>query len=105
VFEAARDLPAGERLALLREACAGDEHLGREVESLLAHDAEADSFIEEPAFSVRPELLASGITGRTPAGRSDSAPSSARSAAAGLRREKSGLLHLGIRRRAQGQGG
>src|SRR5215469_411608 len=38
------------RSALLEESCAGDESLRREVESLLAHHKNADSFIERPAF-------------------------------------------------------
>ena len=37
-----------QRAALLQEACAGDEELQREVESLLAFEQRAESFIEVP---------------------------------------------------------
>jgi len=40
--------PAPQRAAFLAEACAGDEALRREVESLLGACAEAGSFIERP---------------------------------------------------------
>ena len=45
-----------ERAAFLKEACAGDEVLRQEVESLLAQQTEAQSFIETPAL----ELAAKG---------------------------------------------
>ena len=38
----------GQRAAFLEEACAGDEELQREVESLLAFEQRAESFIEAP---------------------------------------------------------
>ena len=41
---------ASERPAFLREACAGDEDLCREVESLLAYDEKKASFMESPAL-------------------------------------------------------
>jgi hypothetical protein len=42
-----------QRSAFLKQACAGDEALRREVESLLANEGEAKSFIEAPALEVR----------------------------------------------------
>ncbi|HZI86468.1 MAG TPA: hypothetical protein VFD48_06520, partial [Pyrinomonadaceae bacterium] len=39
----------GERSAFLAEACAGDEGLRGEVESLLAYEEQAEDFIESPA--------------------------------------------------------
>ena len=39
-----------QRAAFLNEACAGDEELRREVESLLAHHEKTESFIEVPAL-------------------------------------------------------
>jgi serine/threonine protein kinase/Tol biopolymer transport system component len=47
VFEAAVDRPEAERRAYIAEACAGDEALRREVESLLQEDAQ-DSALDSP---------------------------------------------------------
>jgi eukaryotic-like serine/threonine-protein kinase len=58
LFEAALSRAPSERSAFLDEACAGDETLRREVESLLAHDQDARGFLEAPAV----ELV--GDTGR-----------------------------------------
>ncbi len=46
VFEGAVDLPPGERTAWMADACGGDADLHREVESLLAHEAPGDGFLE-----------------------------------------------------------
>jgi len=55
IFEAARRLPPPERDAYLSEACGADEALRREVESLLAHDAQASGeFLDPPGAN--PEL-------------------------------------------------
>ncbi len=48
-----------QRSAFLKQACAGDEALRREVESLLANEGEAESFIEAPAL----EVAAKGLAG------------------------------------------
>ena len=53
VFAAARALPASERQAYLSAACAGNEALRQEVESLLASDERAKSFLESPALYKR----------------------------------------------------
>ncbi len=47
-----------QRADFLKEACAGDEALRKEVESLLAHHGQADSFIEAPALEVAAKALA-----------------------------------------------
>ena len=52
VFLAAMELAPGERTVFLEQACAGDRKLLDEVESLLACDEQADSFIEEPAVDL-----------------------------------------------------
>src|SRR5215468_3770043 len=52
LFHAALEHAPGERAAFLREACIGDDSLRREVESLLVQDAEAGSFIADPAYAV-----------------------------------------------------
>src|SRR5262245_32990871 len=49
VFADARALPVNLRAAYLAEACGGDEALHHEVESLLALDTHAKSFLETPA--------------------------------------------------------
>jgi tetratricopeptide (TPR) repeat protein/predicted Ser/Thr protein kinase len=45
-------LPPGERDALLKQACAGDEALEREVRSLLTFEPDVGSFLESPAIEV-----------------------------------------------------
>jgi eukaryotic-like serine/threonine-protein kinase len=50
--------PAG-RPAFLEQACAGDEGLRREVESLLAYEGRVEQFMPAPAL----DLLSSGIAG------------------------------------------
>jgi serine/threonine protein kinase len=57
LLQSALEREAKERSAFLREACAGDEGLRREVESLLASD-QADSFLNTPAFEGAAALLA-----------------------------------------------
>jgi tRNA A-37 threonylcarbamoyl transferase component Bud32 len=46
VFQAAVDLPPGDRPAFLAEACQADDELRREVESLIESHEQAGSFIE-----------------------------------------------------------
>ncbi|HEX7332959.1 MAG TPA: protein kinase [Pyrinomonadaceae bacterium] len=50
--------PAGERSDFLAEACAGDEELRREVESLLAYEDRAETFIESPALDMAARMMA-----------------------------------------------
>src|SRR5207247_2340286 len=60
LVEAALELDAKQRAALLAEACAGDETLRLEVESQLAvqEQVEASDFLKEPAVKNLLELLA-----------------------------------------------
>ncbi len=58
ICEAALKREAGERAAFLKEACGEDEGLRREVESLLAHEEAAQSFIEVPALEKAAKVLA-----------------------------------------------
>ncbi len=46
LYHAALERPPAERAAFLDAACAGDEALRREIESLLAFDEQAENFIE-----------------------------------------------------------
>jgi eukaryotic-like serine/threonine-protein kinase len=57
LFHEALARPPAERAAFLEKACAGDDELRREVESLAKSDDDAGSFIEHPAL----EALAAGI--------------------------------------------
>ncbi len=60
VFQAAIELKAEERAAFVESACANDEELRREVESLITADKQGLSFVDEPAFQVAAGLLAMG---------------------------------------------
>ena len=50
LFDAALQCPVAERQAWLTNACAGDEALRAEVERLLAHHSQSESFLAEPAL-------------------------------------------------------
>ncbi len=52
IFKSALEREASERAAFLDEACAGDESLRLEVESLLASLEEGGSFLETPAYRI-----------------------------------------------------
>jgi Tol biopolymer transport system component/predicted Ser/Thr protein kinase len=53
LLQAALERPPGQRAEFLRQACAGDTELEREVQSLLAsQQQEAGSFLESPAMEV-----------------------------------------------------
>jgi serine/threonine protein kinase/tetratricopeptide (TPR) repeat protein len=52
ILKSALEREASERSAFLREACAGDESLRREVESLLTSLDEGESFLESPVFRI-----------------------------------------------------
>jgi serine/threonine protein kinase len=56
--QSALDIEQGMRGAYLREACAGDESLRKEVEALLAHQTEAGGFLKDPAIGVAAKELA-----------------------------------------------
>ena len=58
LYHAALEREQGQRTAFLKEACAGDEDLQREVESLLAQEDGGDGFLEAPALEVAARALA-----------------------------------------------
>lgn len=68
VFDAALDLPAGERSAFIDAACGGDAELRAEVLELLRAYDESDAFLEAPAVQIAaPNLEASGsVSGPVP---------------------------------------
>src|SRR5687767_2824616 len=47
-----------ERAGFLAEACAGDEQLRKEIESLLASDERAGDFLDMPVFEAAARVLA-----------------------------------------------
>jgi len=69
LYHAAAALQPGARAAFLERACKDDPELRQELESLLAHDQEAENFIESPALEIAAGQLARGenqsMVGRT----------------------------------------
>ena len=68
LYHAARELRARERDAFLEGACAGDESLRREVESLLENDQEHDQFLETPALQAVSGVLQEAAAAQTQSG-------------------------------------
>src|SRR5712691_9893103 len=58
LLDAALEREPADRVAFLSEACAGDDELRREAESLLAAHERAGSFIEAPPAKEVTEVLA-----------------------------------------------
>src|SRR5262245_21390859 len=58
IYHSALELEEGQRVVFLEEACAGDEQLRQEVESLLQSEPSGDRFIEEPALEVAAKMMA-----------------------------------------------
>jgi len=58
LFQQALERDEGQRAEFLQSACAGDDGLRHEVESLLAHEKKAQHFIETPAMEVAGKILA-----------------------------------------------
>jgi len=93
LYHAALERDTDEQAAFLADACAGDEALRGQVESLLRCDARAENFIETPALEVAARLRAeehaqSKQDRRRAAEMGDTAPG----AGAGLASPGSGLL-------------
>ncbi len=57
LFHAASALPANERADFLAQTCAEDDALRREVESLLAHELSAESFLATPTVDALVEVM------------------------------------------------
>ena len=57
IYHAALARDTGDRDAFLREACAGDDALRREVESLLGYEGAAAPLMETPAADVAAHML------------------------------------------------
>src|SRR5437867_840590 len=67
LYHAALARAASERRTFLLEACAGDEALRQEIDSLLAHERTADGFFSVPAVEVAAELMAEDSRSEPPA--------------------------------------
>src|SRR5262245_5405202 len=68
LYHTALERDTDERAAFLADACAGDEALRCEIESLLRCDARAENFIEAPALEVAARLRAEDQTQSKQAG-------------------------------------
>jgi serine/threonine protein kinase/tetratricopeptide (TPR) repeat protein len=64
LYYGVREREASERSQFLEEACAGNESLRREVESLLAHEKQAEKFTEAPTLEVASQALREVEAGR-----------------------------------------
>ena len=58
LYHSALEREADQRTAFLAEACAGDDSLRREVESLLAHQPQAENLLETPVMEVAAKVCA-----------------------------------------------
>src|SRR6516162_4230991 len=58
LYHSALEREGSDRLEFLREACAGDPELLHEVESLLAYEKPAETFLEAPAMEMAARVLA-----------------------------------------------
>ena len=71
ILDTACEVPEEKRWAVVAEACAGDQTLQEEVETLLSHDDEVDNFIEEPLWNLNrqektgPEKLPDALQSET----------------------------------------
>jgi hypothetical protein len=54
LYHATLEQPHSQRAEFLSIACRDDAELHREVESLLAHEGEADSLLESPVWNAGP---------------------------------------------------
>src|SRR5437016_179932 len=58
LYHSAREREESQRVAFLEEACAGDEALRREIESLLAEEKREADFLESPALEIAAKEMA-----------------------------------------------
>jgi len=58
IYHLTLEKEASERSTFLVQACAGDQTLRREVESLLTYEHDAEGFMEAPALEVAARIMA-----------------------------------------------
>ena len=63
IYHQAHQQAPDARRTFLDEACAGDEELRREVESLLVADDQAESFLDTPALNLAAQKIAADVQG------------------------------------------
>src|SRR6185437_5847547 len=64
IYHQALDLNGPARAGFLQQACAGDDELRAEIESLIGFDSQADPLLEEPAWKALGNNAAAAL--RTP---------------------------------------
>ena len=57
LYQSALEREANHRAAFLAEACVGDDSLRREVESLLAHQSQAENLLETPVMEIAAKVV------------------------------------------------
>jgi len=63
VYQLVLQRDASQRAAFLKQACAGDDEMQREIESLLAHQEPANKFMEAPGMVVLAQAMAQDRAG------------------------------------------
>src|SRR5215831_6202561 len=66
LLQSALERAPEQRADFLKEACAGDDELRREVESLLVYEEPAENFIDAPALQVAAKAMADDGAERVP---------------------------------------
>src|SRR5512147_2022288 len=69
IFDSAIARPPSERASFLEQSCGGDADLRREVERMLAVEAEASAFLKTPAMEVAARALAAESARLSPGAR------------------------------------
>src|SRR6185295_8037580 len=57
IFQAAMDRAPSERDVFVSDACAGDDELRQEVESLMSSDGRSGMFLDAPAYEAAAEMI------------------------------------------------
>ena len=68
LYHSTLEKEVSERRDFLARACAGDDELRREVESLLSYEDHAKDFIESPALEVAAKMMAKDQSATVTAG-------------------------------------
>src|SRR6185295_16539220 len=63
IFQAAMDRAPSERDVFVSDACAGDDELRQEVESLMSSDGRSGTFLDSPAYEAAAEIIVDGKSG------------------------------------------
>ena len=66
IFQAAQERAPAERSQFVSQACAGDEEMRREVESLISSDGRSGTFLDAPAYEAAAEIIVDEKSGWKP---------------------------------------